>query len=267
VRVIEDTQAIPMLIADETGAVAVDAKAAKLDFKSNRRHANFLSKLPKELEQSLRERYKIVTSTFFIPKQMRYTEIVIPQDAEVFVHSESEVKDGQLTFNTKNHPLYLSFRKEQDLIRNGKISSAIMGVAGVVIPILAILLAFWTYRSTTEEFKHDNKPAAKQGAGKGDAVSPEIAKLKNPNASLSERAWAARKLPKPSSGAKVAEVAPLLNPLLQSKDVFHRDSALMAIKQGWGTQANEATLWQVQINTKDARVQKEIASVLSRLGK
>ena len=167
VRIIEDTQAIPMLVADETGAVPVDAKAAKLDFKSNRRHANFLSKLPKELEQSLRERYKIVTSTFFIPKQMRYTEVVIPQDAEVFVHGECEVKDGQATFDTRNHPLYLSFRKEKDLIRNGKITSAIMGVAGVVIPILAIFLAWQTYRSTTAEFKRDNRPvAAKPDAGK-----------------------------------------------------------------------------------------------------
>ncbi len=160
VRVIEDTQAIPMLVADETGAVPVDAKAAKIDFKSNRRHANFLSKLPKELEASLRERYKIVTSTFFIPKQMRYTEIVIPQDAEVFLHGDCEVKDGQATFDTKSHPLYLSFRKEKDLIRNGKISSWIMGGLGVLIPILAVILAWCTYQSTSKEFKHLSQPAA-----------------------------------------------------------------------------------------------------------
>jgi hypothetical protein len=169
VRIIEDTQAIPMLVADETGAVPVDPKAAKLDFQSNRRHANFLSKLPKELEQSLRERYKIVTSTFFIPKQMRYTEVVIRQDAEVFVHGDCEVKDSQATFNTKNHPLYLSFRKEKDLIRNFKITSTIMGVAGVVIPVLALLLACWTYQSTSKEFKQLSQPAAKPNAGKPNA--------------------------------------------------------------------------------------------------
>jgi hypothetical protein len=167
VRVIEDTQAVPMVVADETGAVPVDPKAAKLDFKSNRRHANFLSKLPKELEQSLRDRYKIVTSTFFIPKQMRYTEVVIPQDAEVFVHGDCEVKDGRATFDSKSNPLYLSFRKEKDLIRNGKISSAIMGVAGVLIPILFVILAWWTYQSTSKEFKQLNQPAAaKPNAGK-----------------------------------------------------------------------------------------------------
>jgi hypothetical protein len=169
VRIIDDKQAIPMVVADETGAVPIDAKAARLDFKSNRRHANFLSKLPKELEQSLRERYKIVTSTFFIPKQMRYTEIVIPQDSEVFVHGDCEVKDGQATFDTKSHPLYLSFRKEKDLIRNSKISSAIMGVAGVLIPILFLYLAWCTYRSTSAEFKQlgDRPIAGKPNAAKG----------------------------------------------------------------------------------------------------
>jgi hypothetical protein len=179
VRLIDDKQAIPMVVADETGAVPIDANAARLDFKSNRRHANFLSKLPKELEQSLRERYKIVTSTFFIPKQMRYTEIVIPQDSEIFVHGNCEVEDGQATFDTKNHPLYLSFRKEKDLIRNSKISSVIMGAAGVLIPILSIYLAWRTYQSTSEQFGQQFKQLSDRPvAGKPNTAKSNIAKGK-----------------------------------------------------------------------------------------
>jgi hypothetical protein len=100
VRVIEDTQAIPMVIADDTGAIPLDPKAAKLDLKTNQRHANIFKGLPKELEQSLRDRYKIVTATGIFPKQMRYTEVVIAEGAEVFVHGDCEVEDGKAEFTT-----------------------------------------------------------------------------------------------------------------------------------------------------------------------
>src|SRR5262249_8278244 len=54
-RIIDDTQAVPMVVADETGALPIDPTVAKLDFRSSRRHANFIKGLPKELEASLRE--------------------------------------------------------------------------------------------------------------------------------------------------------------------------------------------------------------------
>jgi len=159
-RVIEDTQAIPMVIADDTGAVQIDPNEAKLDLQSNRRHANFLSQLPKDLEQSLRDRYKIVTKSFFLPKQMRYTEIVIAEDAEVFILGECEVEDGQASFSTRNHPLYLSFRNEETLVRNGKRTAVITAAAAIVVPILFVVLACWTYKSTSAEFGQNNQPAA-----------------------------------------------------------------------------------------------------------
>jgi hypothetical protein len=272
-RIIEDTQSIPMVISDETGEVPIDPKAAQLDLKSSRRHANMFHKLPPALEQSLRDRYKIVTSTGFFAKQMRYTEVVIAQDAEAFVLGDCEVRDGKATFTTKNHPLLLSFRKEENLLRNGKIAAAIMAVASVVVPILFLLLAWYTYSSTSAQFKPGNQGgAAKANDGKEDsrkegAISREIAKLKNPGANLSERAWAARKLPEAPAGDIVAEVAPYLNPLLQSKDGFHRESALRAIERGWGTQANEATLKQLLRTTRDAKVQNEILAAIKCLGK
>jgi hypothetical protein len=148
-----------------------------------------------------------------------------------------------------------------------------MGVLAAAFPILFVVLARFTYKSTSETFGPKNHPAAgkpnapKENATKEKAGSQEIAKLKNPNASLSERAWAARKLPESPAGDDVAEVAPLLNPLLQSRDVFHRDSALMAIKRGWGTQANEGALKQVLLTTKDAKLQNEVAAAINRLGK
>jgi hypothetical protein len=269
-RIIEDTQAVTMVVADETGAIPIDPCEARLDLQSRRRHANLFKGLPKDLEQSLRDRYKIVTRAAFLPKQMRYTEVVIAQDAEVFVLGECEVQNGKATFNTKNHPLYLSFRNEEKLVRNGKITAGITAVACVVVPILFMLLAWWTYQSTTAEFGPRKQPAAgKPNAAKENPGSQEIAKLMNPNASLSERAWAARKLPEaPAGGDVVAAVAPLLNPLLQSRDGFHRDSALIAIKNGWGTQAaNEAVLRQVRAAARDAKVQNEVAAALKRLAK
>ena len=53
-------------------------------------------------------------------------------------------------------------------------------------------------------------------------------------------AWAARRLSEVSPTNKQAgEVAPLLNPLLESKDGFCRESAVLAIKQGWGASTNQ----------------------------
>jgi hypothetical protein len=263
-----------MVIADETGALRIDPKAAQLDFKTSRRHANFLKSLPKDLEESLRERYKLVTRAAFLPKQMRYTEIVIPQEAEVFLLGDCQMKDGKAAFVTKEHPLLLSFRKEADLLRNGKIAARITAVAAFLVPMLFSLLAWYTYQSMSEKFKpRDRSVAVKNNAGKNntnkeDLISQGIAKLKDPNASLSDRARAARKLPEaPAGGDLVAEVAPLLNHMLQSKDKFHRDSALMAIKQGWGNQANEEDLRRLLTSTKDAKTKKEVAAAIERLGK
>lgn len=158
--IIEDTQAIPMTIADETGAVPIDPKEAKLDLQASRRQTNLFCKLPKDIEESLKERYKIVTTTLFIPKQMRYTEVVIAEGEQIFVHGDCEVRDGQATFNTNNHPLYLSFRNEQTIVRNGKRTAAITLVAAIAVPILFLVLACWTYKSTSEEFGPRNQPAA-----------------------------------------------------------------------------------------------------------
>jgi hypothetical protein len=265
IPIVEDVQGIPMALTDETGAVVIDPKEAKLDLQAKRRHANLFSKLPKELEQSLRERYKIVTNTFFLPKQMRYTETVIAQDANVFLLGECEVKNGKATFTKQNHPLMLSFRSEKALLRNANIVTKITGVAAVVVPIAFIVLAVVSYWNISSTFgpKAPNAPAAKQNVAKDDP-SKQIAKLKSPN--LSERAWAARKLGETAPVANlVKDAAPLLNPLLESKDVFHRDSALSAIKNGWGSKANEATLRRLLSDTKDAKVQKEINSALNQL--
>lgn len=264
-RVIEDVQAIPMVVADETGEVSVDPKTADLDFQTSRRHANFLTSLPKELEQSLRERYKIVTSTFFIPKQMRYTEVVIAQDAEVFVVGDCEVKDGQASLTRKEHPLMMTFRTEQQVLRNGKITTTIFKIAAVAFPLLFLALAWFAYRDGSALINpHQN--AAKAG-GKEGAALEAIAKLKNNRAGLSERAWAARKLAEtPVVKNQVGEVAPLLNPLLDSKDVFHRESAVLAIKQGWGSTVNQPALQRVLQSTTDARFRKEVVAAINRLG-
>jgi hypothetical protein len=271
VPIVEDTQAIPMVIADETGAVPVDAQAAKLDLKSSRRHANLFCGLPKEIEQSLRDRYKIVTTMAWLPKQMRYTETVIAEDVEVFVHGECEVTDGKPEFTTRNQPLYLSFRNEEQLRRNGKITVGITLVAAIAVPILFTLLAVATYWNISSTFGPNNQAgkqnAAKDNAGKDKPGSQEIAKLKNPNSSLSERAWAARGLPERAAADSAADVAPQLNPLLQSDDNFHRESALMAINRGWGTQANESILKALIATTKDAGAKKDLNAALKKLGK
>lgn len=257
VPVIDDVQAIPMVVADETGEVSVDPLEAKLDFQQSRSHANVLTSLPADVEASLKERYKIVTKTWFLPKQMRYTESVIEQDQEVFVVGNSEVKDGKARLFKKDFELLMTFRNEKQVLRNGKIGSTICMILAVVFPVLFIALTIGVYHSMTTL-----GPQASQNAAN---VTDTMAKLRS--MSLSERASAARQLAgMPVQKDQVRSVAPELNLLLDSKDASHRESAVRAIKQGWGSKVNEPALRRVLQNTKDARKQKELNEAISRLG-
>ena len=259
VSIIEDVQAISMVVADDTGAVAVDPLEATLDFQQSRTHANLLASLPAEQEESLKARYKIVTKTWFIPKQMRYTEVVIAQDQPVFVVGTSEVRDGKARLTKKDAELLMTFRKEEQVLRNGKITSAIFMGLAVFFPLLFIAMTIGVYHSMFTLGPSANPNAA--------GATEAIATLKNQGANLSDRARAARKLAAmPVAKNQVGEVAPLLNPLLESKDSFQRDSAILAINKGWGSTANQPALKRILENTKDTKVQREVAAAKNRIG-
>ena len=172
VKIIEDVQAVPMVLADETGEVAIDPKNADMDFQVNRTHANLFSSLPKELEESLVERYKIVTKNFFLSKQMRYTEVVVAQDAEVFVVGDCEVQDGKATLAKKDHPLLITFRKEEQVLRNGNISVTIMKVLAVGLLVLFSAGAVGMYMQLAGNPTSNPPPAAKQVPAKAKAARP-----------------------------------------------------------------------------------------------
>ena len=130
----------------------------------------------------------------------------------------------------------------------------------------SIGLAWSVFTSGLLEPPGSRQNSAQPGA-KSNSTQEAIARLRNPNASLSDRAWAARKLAEtPAAPHQAAEVAPLLNPLLESRDGFHRDSAVLAIKQGWGSPVNEPGLRRLLQSTRDARKQQELTAALNRLG-
>src|SRR5262249_12681468 len=172
------------------------------------------------------------------------------------------------------------FRIEMQVVRTGKITATICLVLAAVFPILFTTLAILAFTTMWKDFggkaqaapgqnaaKPQNAPGQKKAERKNDPTEEAIARLKDSNAGLSARAWAARKLAEtPVQQDQVAEVAPHLNPLLESKDSFHRDSAVLAIKQGWGSTANENALRRALQSTKDARVKKELNAALNRIG-
>ena len=65
---------------------------------------------------------------------------------------------------------------------------------------------------------------------------------------------------------RVDEVAPFLNPLLDSDESSYRASALHAIKKGWGSTVNEPFLKRILHDTKDAGVKKEVNAAIKRIG-
>jgi hypothetical protein len=258
VPIVEDEQSIPMVIADETGALTINPKEAQLDFESSRTHANLFTSLPKEMMERLQARYKIVASTSFVPKQMRYTEVAIMQDQEVFAVGECEIEDGQATLTSKEHPLMLTFRNEQQVLRNGKITLTIFKALAVGVPALFLAFAVFAFMSVWSD-------SSKEHVAK-DANQETIAQLKSP--SYSERAKAAQKLAGiPAVKSEVPAVAPELNVLLESANSFQRESAIDAINNGWGSSVNEPALRRLRENTTDARVQREIDAALKKIAK
>jgi hypothetical protein len=258
VPIVEDEQSIPMVIADETGALSLNPKEAQLDFESSRTHANLFSSLPAEMMERLKARYKIVTNISFVPKQMRYTEVAITQDQEVFAVGECEVNDGEATLTSKEHPLMLTFRNEEQVLRNGKITLTIFKALAVGVPALFLAFAVYASMSIWSDAAHEH--AAKEGA------QDTIARLKSP--SFSERAKAAEKLARmPAVKSEVPAVAPELNVLLESANRFQRESAIAAIKNGWGSSVNEPALRRLQQNANDARLQREIDAALKKITK
>jgi hypothetical protein len=263
VPVLEDVEAIPMVVADETGEVAVDPREAQLDMRINRRHANLFTSLPPDIEDALKARYKLVTKTWFIPKQMRYTEVVIEEGADVFVMGDCVQRDGKTNLVKRDNPLLISFRNEAQVLRNGKIGLGVMLALAVIFPLLFFGLAGLALSEWWSKGHNQNAQA-----GSNDPTQQAINKLKNRNAGLSERAWAARKLAEtPVQKNRVNDVAPHFNPLLESKDGFHRESAVMAIKKGWGSTTNERALRRALDATPDARGQQEVQAALDTIGR
>ena len=113
----------------------------------------------------------------------------------------------------------MTFRKEAEVVRNGKITTTVATVAAIAVPLLFLALAGYIFCVL---------PSSSQTVVNKDATTSEaIGMLKNTSASLSDRAAAARNLAEaPVQKNRVGEVAPFLNPLLDSKDSSHRDSAL-----------------------------------------
>lgn len=271
VPVIEDEQAVPTVLTADGGAVGVDPRVAQVDFPPRRWHANLLTGLPAGVEESIRERYKLVTKTWFVPKQMRYTEVVIPEGADVFAVGDCEERNGRAELNGAGEPVLLTHRTERQVRRTGGITLAVMRALGVVFPVGFVTAAYFIYTSSAAAFgPQPQQPAtraadAKPSAKPADPIDTAVTRFKGAQ-ELTDRARAARALPElKADDERVDEVAPLLNPLLESKDVFHRDGALHAIQRGWGTVVNGPALRKLHRETNDARRQKDITAAIDRL--
>src|SRR5262249_26522167 len=106
----------------------------------------------------------------------------------------------------------------------------------------------------------------KDNATRDDAVAQEVAKLSAAGASLSDRARAARKLAElPVAPELVDKVAPHLNPLLESKNSSHRESAPLAIRHGWGTAENEPALQRLLSTARNEKVRGEVTEAIGKL--
>jgi hypothetical protein len=142
--------------------------------------------------------------------------------------------------------------------RQAKIGVAVMKLLAIAVPIGFLTLAILAFTSSWSQSKADESDM--------EATLEIVANVKSP--SYSEKSRAAKKLSEtPVKKNLVNEVAPELNVLLESKNTFYQDNAIAAIKQGWGSSANEAALRRIQQNTEDARILRDVDAALKRIAR
>jgi hypothetical protein len=87
--VIDDAQAIDVLLEDETGQADVDLQAAEVTLKSEQtRHSGLFHDPPERLKRVLQERYGKSTRGLLFNKSMSYTELFLQDGATVVVVGE-----------------------------------------------------------------------------------------------------------------------------------------------------------------------------------
>jgi hypothetical protein len=176
VTVINDRQAVPCGLQDDTGMAHVDLLDAEMVLTTGKpKESSFFDSCPPELQESLKRRYDFSTKGLLLSKSLRYTETLIRPGDQLFVVGDVEAKAGEPpTFLKRDHTLVVSDQDEAQVLRHFRrsIVGAYVGI-GLVAAVSLFAAAVPIYIRSTIPTKQPvaaiNKPnSAKPAATVGE---------------------------------------------------------------------------------------------------
>jgi hypothetical protein len=138
VTVINDKQAIPSGIQDETGMAGVDLLNAEMVLTTSKpKQSSFWSSCPPELKETLAKRYNFSTKGLLLSKSLQFTEMLIRPGDDLLVVGDVDTKAGRTpTFVKGNHSFVVSDQEESQVLRHFARSTTgayvVMGLVGVI---------------------------------------------------------------------------------------------------------------------------------------
>jgi hypothetical protein len=287
VNVVDDVEAINVLLEDDTGQVDVNLYEAEIVGKSAEKTSSVFEDPPERLKRLLRDRYGKSTRGLLFNKTMSFTETVLADGARVVV--VGEVKDGRngLELRRGSVPLIVSDKGRKGLGApyHRKAMYCWIGVGLVLVPTVVLSIIFGLLGADLAQnaasAQQTNPPPAPQPNGPqapanqkpdpvppgnpakppDDAIRQLAADLRAPDPA--KRKAAAEKLAAiPVDEARRAEVKRGLEAILKEADPETAPAALKAL-QTWGDEGSVPQL-QMLFVIRDAPYHEQVIRMLAK---
>jgi hypothetical protein len=138
VTVVNDRQAVPCGLQDDTGMAQVELLGAEMQLTTGKPQQSSMFKgCPPELEKTLKERYEFNTKGMMLAKSLRYTEMIIRPGDKLLVVGDVESKGGKPpTFVKRDHTFLVSDKEESEVLKHFRRSTIgayfVMGMVAVI---------------------------------------------------------------------------------------------------------------------------------------
>jgi hypothetical protein len=143
-KVLDETQAVPFGVEDDSGVAEVAVKEIDVDIQSRDRHVTGSMKTcSQEQERLLLERYPGKKLAF--TKKMRYTEITVEKDDPVSVEGEAEIRKGRdpRLIPVDGIPLVLSDKKDDRVLDETLAKAKNNKIFGIAASVCTLAATVW----------------------------------------------------------------------------------------------------------------------------
>jgi hypothetical protein len=202
VTVVNDRQAVPCGLEDETGMAQVDLLGAEMLLKTSApKQSSFFNSCPAELQETLKRRYDFSTKGLLLSKSLRYTEMIIRPGDKLFVLGNVATNDGERpTFVKGEHSFIVSDKEEAEVLRHFRRHIRGCQVGMGIVAALTLLILILPLKALSSQ----NAPKQPQAAAGTPQAAPRAPEKKPPVQRAADNLEAAAARPEP----RVAPRAP-----------------------------------------------------------